>query len=78
MKVRFIKTCSCSYGTFPAGREVDLPPVMLATIPKDCYEQCIAELPTEAKITETDSTEKDEPAADGEKKKGRKTRGSLV
>ncbi len=38
MKIRFTKKHTGSYGTFPAGREVDLPPMMLQTIPPDCYE----------------------------------------
>lgn len=43
MRIRFIKTHTGSYGTFPEGRECELPPTMLKTIPEDCYEEVLPE-----------------------------------
>lgn len=60
MKVRFVKKYSGPYGVFPKGREVELPPNMLATVPKDCYVACLEPLPADAEIKETGTGEKRE------------------
>ncbi|MHC4460916.1 MAG: hypothetical protein ACYS6W_01260 [Planctomycetota bacterium] len=68
MRIRFIKSKTGPYGFFPKGREVDLPPHMLATIPKDCYEEVRpvdGEIKTEAKAKDGAKTK--EGAADGPK-----------
>ena len=40
MKIKLTKTHTGPYGVFVKGRKVELPPAMLATIPKDHYEEC--------------------------------------
>ena len=65
MKIRFVKDFSGSYGVFPKGRECDLPPNMLASIPKDSYEEV---KPADAEITETGTGEKEGAKSNGKSK----------
>ncbi len=68
MKIRFTKEHTGPYGTFVKGREVELPPNMLATVPKDCFVACLEPLPADAKITETGTNKKDRAKLNGKSK----------
>lgn len=72
MRVRFTKTTKCSYGVFPAGREVDLPKSMLDVMPFNCYELLEKSEPETSNKSDYVPEEKIEPEASSKTTKVKK------